>query len=256
MKQLLKKLVQLLFNCTIQYPTVYDAMQRTFSKISNLLYITEISYATNFEDMIAKFYCNQHRNRNGGFYVDVGALDPFRFSNTYALYLAGWKGINIEPRRDCIQKFERYRKSDINLNIGISSETREMDYYSFQEPAYNTTQKERADYVIQQGYSQLIHSYKIKTLPLRDVFASNGVPATGIDFLAIDVEGHELSVLQSNDWQLYRPFFIAMESLMSRENGYNIQYLDEDPAVKFLLKQGYHIVAKVRNKLFFVDSKQ
>ena len=43
---------------------------------------------------------------------------------------------------------------------------------------------------------------------------------------------------------------------MSKENGYNIQNLEEDPAVKFLLEQGYHIVAKVRNKLFFMDSKQ
>lgn len=125
MKWLFKKLVRLIFNCIIQCPTVYDAIQRTFLKFGNLLYITEISYATNFEDMIAKFYCNQHRGREGGFYVDVGALDPFRFSNTYALYLAGWRGINIEPRRDCIQKFEQYRKLDINLNIGISSEIRE-----------------------------------------------------------------------------------------------------------------------------------
>ncbi len=256
MKWLFKKLVRLIFNCIIQCPTVYDAIQRTFLKFGNLLYITEISYATNFEDMIAKFYCNQHRGREGGFYVDVGALDPFRFSNTYALYLSGWRGINIEPRRDCIQKFEQYRKLDINLNIGISSEIRELDYYSFQEPAYNTTQKERADYVVQQGYSQLMNSYKIKALPLKEVFALHDVPATGIDFLAIDVEGYELSVLQSNDWQLYRPFFIAMESLMSKENGYNIQNLEEDPAVKFLLEQGYHIVAKVRNKLFFMDSKQ
>lgn len=70
-------------------PKLYDSVQRIFPKIGNVPYIFEQSYATNFEDMIAKFYCNQHRGTEGGFYVDVGALDPFRFSNTYALYLMG-----------------------------------------------------------------------------------------------------------------------------------------------------------------------
>ena len=31
-----------------------------------------------------------------GFYVDVGAHHPTRFSNTYLLYLRGWRGINID----------------------------------------------------------------------------------------------------------------------------------------------------------------
>lgn len=133
-------------------------------------------------------------------------MDPFRFSNTYALYLAGWRGINIEPRRDSIQKFNKYRKRDINLNIGVSLAAGELEYYSFAEPAYNTTEKDRADYVVQQGYSKLLEYYKIATRPLKEIFQQNDVLATGIDFMAIDVEGHELAVLQSNDWLLYRPF--------------------------------------------------
>ena len=70
------------------------------------------------------------------------------------------------------------------------------------------------------------------------------------------MEGHELSVLQSNDWQVYRPFLIAMESLMSKENGYDVRFLDKDPAVKYLLDNDYKVVAKVRNKLFFMDNRQ
>lgn len=256
MRKIAEKCIRVVFNLISKSPKLYAAVQRVYSKIGDVLYVSEQSYATNFEDMIAKFYCNQHRGTKGGFYVDVGALDPFRFSNTYSLYLMGWRGINIEPRKDGIDKFNKYRKRDVNLNVGVSLDVGELDYYSFEEPAYNTTGKVRADYVVQQGYSPLIDHYKIKTLPLKEIFQQNNIPETGIDFLAIDVEGHELSVLQSNDWQVYRPFLIAMESLMSKENGYDVRFLDKDPAVKYLLDNDYKVVAKVRNKLFFMDNRQ
>src|SRR3989344_2532261 len=35
--------------------------------------------------------------KNKGFYIDIGAYDPIRFSNTQRFYNKGWKGINIEP---------------------------------------------------------------------------------------------------------------------------------------------------------------
>ena len=248
---LLRKIIRPVF----RFLAKHDAVHKLYMKIGRLIGIQEFSYATNLEDVLAQFYCNSHRGREKGFYVDVGALDPFRFSNTYALYLMGWHGINIEPRKDAIDSFKCYRQRDVNLNLGISPEAGEMEYFSFLEPAYNTTIRDRADYVIQQGYSKLLDQYAIKTLPLREIFDCNDIPTSGIDFLAIDVEGYELPVLHSNDWERYRPFFIAMESLLSRKNDYDIKKIEADPAVKFLLEQGYHIVAKSRNKLFFMDAK-
>lgn len=56
-----------------------------------------------------------------GFYVDVGAYHPYRFSNTYWAYKRGWNGINIEPNADAKELFDRVRKRDINLCCGISS---------------------------------------------------------------------------------------------------------------------------------------
>jgi len=256
MKKIAGKCIRFILSLISRSPKLYDHVQRIFPKIGGALYISEQSYATNLEDLMAKFYCNQHRAQEGGFYVDVGALDPFRFSNTYALYLAGWRGINIEPRKDSIARFNLYRKGDINLNIGVSSDIGELEYFHFAEPAFNTTNKQRADYVVEQKYSKLLDHYMIKTMPLREIFQRYGVPVGGIDFLAIDVETYELEVLQSNDWEKYRPYFITIESLMSKENGYNIKALDKAPAVRFLLEQDYNIVAKIRNKIFFLDARQ
>lgn len=55
-----------------------------------------------------------------GFYIDIGAHHPQRFSNTYFFYLKGWNGINIEPRPGSSQLFNELRPRDINLELGIS----------------------------------------------------------------------------------------------------------------------------------------
>ncbi len=53
-----------------------------------------------------------------GFYIDIGANHPDRFSNTKRFYVNGWRGINIEPNPISYNKFLK-RKKDVNLNIGI-----------------------------------------------------------------------------------------------------------------------------------------
>ena len=47
-----------------------------------------------------------------GVYVDVGANDAINGSVTKALYLKGWRGINIEPM---IDKFESLVKPVENI---------------------------------------------------------------------------------------------------------------------------------------------
>ena len=55
-----------------------------------------------------------------GFYIDIGAHHPYRFSNTYYFYKQGWSGINIEPNVEHFRYFLKHRKRDINLNKGLS----------------------------------------------------------------------------------------------------------------------------------------
>ena len=229
-------------------PRLYDFYFKLLKRILGVMEVSEISHATNCEDIIASFYC-----KKAGFVVDIGAYDPIRFSNTYSLYQSGWKGINIDPRKDCMKKFDLFRKNDINLNIGISDKPGELVYYAFEEPAYNTVDEERGEFVINQGYSPLIDKYKVDVLTLKDVLEKYLPLGQKIDFLALDVETFEINVLKSNDWDKYRPYFIAMESLMNYQNGYDIAKIDEDAAVKFLLNRDYKMVGKLRNKIFFID---
>jgi hypothetical protein len=60
-----------------------------------------------------------------GFYIDVGAHHPFRYSNTHMLYRRGWRGINIDPIPGAKIAFDRFRPGDINLEMGVGCKKRE-----------------------------------------------------------------------------------------------------------------------------------
>ena len=76
-------------------------------------------------------------NKTDGFYVDVGAHHPMRFSNTHMFYKKGWRGINIDAMPGSMKAFERKRPRDINLEIGVSGKEGEMTFYMFDDPALN-----------------------------------------------------------------------------------------------------------------------
>ena len=85
------------------------------------LYVTRysnISYSLQGEDMVLK---ELFADKNQGFYVDVGAHHPFRFSNTYLFYKKGWRGINIDAMPRSMELFDKFRPRDINIECGVAS---------------------------------------------------------------------------------------------------------------------------------------
>ena len=205
------------------------------------------TYSQNFEDLIVMKLLDVRSKKQKGIYVDVGAHDPIRFSNTLQLYLAGWNGINIDPMPECRRKFKQYRPDDINLNVAVSSEESMLEYYAFEEPAYNCMSKERADDLVGRGITKLKSVTKVRSVSLKRIF-DKYIKDKKIDLLTIDVETMELDVLQSNDWSKYSPELIVMESIVSCYE--DICKVYEDRAVNFLKEKGYIVVAKVENAVF------
>lgn len=56
-------------------------------------------------------------------------------------------------------------------------------------------------------------------------------PGQSVDFLSVDCEGADLEVLESNDWQKYRPKFICVEDFAWREG--------TSATAQFLVAKGY-----------------
>src|ERR1700726_1059612 len=75
-----------------------------------------LAYSQDGEDMILR---RLFERQALGFYVDVGAHHPYRFSNTCYFYRRGWRGINNKTKPDAIDPFRPERPTEINIFIGV-----------------------------------------------------------------------------------------------------------------------------------------
>jgi FkbM family methyltransferase len=184
--------------------------------------------------------------QNNGFYVDVGAHHPFRYSNTAKLHLVGWRGINLNPWPGSMDLFKKHRPQDINIETAIGNHSGKLIYHIFSEPAFNTFRSEKVDWVLNNNKAQVIDKLEIDVVSLKSVLDKYLPEKTSIDLLSIDVEGMDLEVLKSNDWSLYPPRFIIVESFMTRLDEQNSSEVHE-----FLVGKGYYIVAKAVHSFIY-----
>jgi FkbM family methyltransferase len=197
------------------------------------------TYSQHGEDLIIDKLLNYKEN---GFYIDIGAYDPNRFSNTKRFYLKGWQGINIEPNTKNYRKFISQRSRDINLNVGIGNVNDELKYYYFFPETLSTFSVDESNQYIKEGY-KLIEIRQVQVNKLKDVLTQHKI-SRKIDFMNIDTEGFELNVLKSNDWNKFRPSIICIESAKHTNA---VKSNHEITIHKFLIKQKYKVA--YRNEL-------
>ncbi len=205
-----------------------------------------IYFSQEGEDIVLeRFFTGKEK----GFYVDIGAHHPTRFSNTYKSYLKGWRGINIDATPGSMKPFELMRPGDINLEVGISTGSGEIEYYIMNEPALNTFSKQRVDFLIADTPYVLVKSVVVKTKTLAQVLDEYLPANQPIDFLTIDAEGLDFEILQSNDWRKYRPSIVLTEEWSGSLEG-----LSDSKLYKLLNPLGYELYAKTVSTVFFKDS--
>jgi len=201
-----------------------------------------ICYGQDGEDLILNRLLNGQAQ---GFYVDVGAHHPVRFSNTYLFYKRGWRGISIDAMPGSMKIFDKVRPRDINIECGVAGSAGKLKYYRFNEPALNTFDAAEAEQKNKPPY-HLIDTVEVAVERL-DVLLQKHLPAgQQIDFLSVDVEGKDEEVLRSNNWARFRPRFILAETLRT-----DMLALGACPVVQFLGRVGYKPVSKAYNTSFF-----
>lgn len=215
------------------------------SLVRAYLPIGRLSYAQEGEDLVLARIFEELGVQNG-FFVDIGAHHPVRFSNTYYFYRRGWCGINVDALPGTQKLFLRLRPRDITVECGVGAQEGVLQYFSFNEPALNTFSEHEA-------MKKAVPPYRVvKTLPvpvvtLRQILDEYLPPDTPIGFMTIDAEGFDHEIISSNDWKRYRPSVVLVELLNTE-----LQDLAAHPTAQILYSHHYRAIAKTYNTYFFI----
>lgn len=203
----------------------------------------KVAFSQEGEDLILNRLFNDQPN---GFYVDVGAHHPFRYSNTAFFYQRGWRGINIDPLPGAFAEFNKARPRDINLNCGVAPAKGVMQYRMYTLPELNGFSEQAVLPEHERAKYPLVGTIPVNVEPLAAILHQHLPPNTQIDFLTVDVEGFDLSVLRSNDWERYRPRIVLVE-----DHGIDMDRPQSSEVYAYLVGLGFRMVAKTPGTLVF-----
>jgi FkbM family methyltransferase len=161
-----------------------------------------ISFAQNGEDILL---LRAFGNRKAGFYIDVGANDPVVDSVTKTFYDRGWNGVNAEPGR-VFRRLAGARPRDVNLQVALSDHSGEHTLYEFPDANGLSTLSSQ----VRAFHDAKCVERMVPLTTLAEVCRRHA--ARTIDFLKIDVEGHEREVIAGGDWRRFRPRIVVVES--------------------------------------------
>lgn len=197
-------------------------------------------------------------HRANGFFVDIGAHHPRKFSNTHLFHLNGWKGINVDANPTNIDLISAERPCDTNICALVSDVSTSLEFYEFNEPAVNTCDAKLAQERIEKGYFKLISKREITSSKLSEILKKHLPSNQTVDLLSIDVEGHELQVLISNDWEFSKPEWILVECANGSDDNplnTNIREILDSDVCKYLESKSYSLFGRLcRTCVFKVNS--
>ena len=208
------------------------------------------SYSQCGEDLIVKFIFDSLGIKNPG-YIDIGAHHPFYINNTAIFYNSGSVGINIEPDPVLFREFTIHRKKDININAGIGTENSVLDFYLMSSPTLNSFSKEAALDAEKKGYSIIdvkqVQLYQLDKIIRED--AAGKFP----DFLSLDVEGLDMDILASIDYERNAPTVICVETIAFSTTG---EAEKDRRIIDFLETRGYTLYADTYINSIFVKRNE
>jgi FkbM family methyltransferase len=193
------------------------------------------------QDRIAYLY---FKRKTDGFFIDIGAHDGISGNNTYIFEQIGWKGICIEPQPDIFRQLQKNRKCDI-YNAAIYTQSSDglefakinnADFLSGLSVILSDNRKE-----LLEKESNQVEYIKVKTMMFDDIMKT--YPSVRyIDFMSLDVEGAELNILQTINFERYSFGLMAIEN--NEPNNILAKYMES---------KGYKILITIGCDILFIQ---
>jgi FkbM family methyltransferase len=159
-------------------------------------------FSGELEPFVLQKYC---KDSPPGFFVDVGANDPIVHSQTYALEQQGWIGVLVEPLPDKANELRAHRRARV-FELACSAPADDGKTLTLHVAgSFSSLQRQHMTTgVVPRG------EITVEGATLDRILRAANAP-TPIDFVSIDVEGHELAVLAGFDLQHWRPALLLIE---------------------------------------------
>jgi FkbM family methyltransferase len=212
--------------------------------------LVNVSYSQAGEDAILRFLFDDYGIRTIS-YLDIGTNSPTYGNNTFWFYKNGSRGVCVEADSTLIPEIVKKRPFDIVLNVGVSiSNDTLADFYIFNQPAINTFDKSEAEKRLKSGKYKLEKIQKVNLKSINNIISDNFELFP--DLLSLDIEGLDLDVLRSIDYEKYPIPVICVETCVYSENHIRPKDLE---IINYLTSIGYFVYADSYLNSIFVNEK-
>ena len=189
-------------------------------------------------------------NIERGTYLDLGCFHPIRSNNTYLMYKKGWGGINIDLNPLTIELFNVARPTDINICAAVSNKKSFKSLFFDNELSSLNTISENHTLFLNKAFGKKdLKKRKIKTTTLKNIL--NKCNIKEVDFMNIDIEGHELEVLKNLDFKKLNIKVICVE-IVDYENYSKKIKTNKSKILKIMKKNNFILKFKTFVNYIFV----
>lgn len=197
---------------------------------------------------------NIFKNKKNGIYIELGALDGITYSNTkFFEDTLNWTGILIEPHPEQFNYLLKNRPNNCLFNNLVSYHEEPLEFMYFIDTfaavsgVTNTLSQHHFDTYYNNSAFNIHPQKKIYIQPKKLSDIVKKTKFTHIDLLSLDVEGHELEVLQSWD------FSIPIDVILIETLG--VQPEQDELCRKLLIKNNYKFITKCfHNEIFTLNT--
>ncbi len=177
-----------------------------------ILLKAKASYSQTGEDIIVDYLFNSLKISRPS-YLEIGTNQPRICNNTYNFYKKGCKGVCIEPDIEMVRIIKQQRPKDTILNIGIGTRDQEnAEFYLFPglTNGWSTFSKEEAENR-KRDTGIMYQTLLMPLMSINTIMSKYFTPYP--NFISLDVEGLDFEILQSIDYEKFRPEVICVETI-------------------------------------------